>query len=89
MLDTKSGATFCSGSIFGGPTYLCRVFVHCLLHPLLRHVLLHTFSLPAVVVVVAPPVLDDFAVDGCSKLSADILLFGSSPPMLMWRIFTD
>lgn len=39
MLETKSGATRFSGSIFGGPLYLCRDFVHRLLRQLLLQLL--------------------------------------------------
>lgn len=80
MFETNSGATLWSGSILGGPVYLCLDFVHRLLRHDLLQILL---SLPCDdrTPSVAGQALSLFflaCLEGC-KLSADTLQFGSSP----------
>lgn len=79
MFETNSGATLWSGSILGGPVYLCLDFVHRLLRQDLLQILASLpgdDSTPSVAgQALSLPFLA--CLDGC-KLSAETLQFGSS-----------
>lgn len=76
MLETKSGATRFSGSIVGGPLYLCRDLVHRLVRQLLLQ-LLFVPLLPLSLFVVSLSPFGDDVVLVKGGVFSDILQFCS------------